>query len=390
MINNLKSLIGIVIFLVLGFKNDSQAQELNNKERHFLTKLEASLKNESRFKLMMDSIQTRFNPNELFLSQVYFIDSKFYYKTNKDSSKYYLQKAIAICERNKFDTLLIDLIVYKQNLIEDGLIPSDLFMADSLATRLNDKKRIAKVNQKLGEFFYFHKPSEAKIYYEKAYSNFMLVGDTINAGYCIQNIGFAYGEQLNDTNNCIKYMERALFLWEENRYLFQQGNISKYLGIMYSKQKNFKKAKSYIYRGVNKFLEAKDTAGIYVCYYDLGIIYENEHKLDSAIYFHLIAQKYWQTKMDTGRIFGINNNLLLDYMNTNNKTEAKNTYTKNDLLLSKGDDGISWILKLTFYKNCIRYFNSLNDIEDLALYNNRLTEYKNELISKGIKIPDSI
>ncbi|OFX16522.1 MAG: hypothetical protein A2033_05545 [Bacteroidetes bacterium GWA2_31_9] len=370
----------------MSYSCSNNSKKLNNKEQQILNNLKSNITDSITFSLIMDTIHKYYKNNNLLLSEAYLLYSKFYSETNNDSSNYYLEKSIEISQRNKFDTILIDLLMYKHKSYEDvELSFNDLYKADSLANALNDTLRIAKVNQLLASKYYRHKPKECEKYYEIAYRNFMLVKDTVNAGYCIQNIGFAYGEQLNEYEKSAKYIERAYSLWIEKRNVFQQANLKKYLGICYSKLQNFGKAKADILEGIDKFYSIYDTSGVAVCLYDLSIVYEEEKNLDSAIFYQQKSKEYWYKKKDIGRLFAVNNNLFLNYIHIGNKVKAEMYYNENVEFLK--NMYMSSILTLYFYNNCITYFTILNDTGNVFFYNEKLQRYKDDLAKNGIAIP---
>lgn len=374
------------IAICMSYSCSNNSKKLNNNEQQILNNLKSNITDSITFSLIMDTIHKCYKYNNLLLSEAYFLNSKFYSKKNIDSSNYYLEKAIEICQNNQFDTLLIDLLLFKHKNYEDvGSSLNDLFKADSIARLLNDTMRTAKVNQLLGSKYYRYKPTECEKYYEIAYENFMLVKDTVNAGYCIQNIGFAYGEQLNEYEKSAKYIERAYSLWIEKRNVFQQANLKKYLGICYSKLQNFVKAKADIREGIEKFYSKYDTLGVAVCLYDLSIVYEEEKNLDSAIFYQQKSKDYWYEKKDTGRLFAVNNNLILNYLHIDNKAKAEMYYNENVEFLKNME--MSAVLTLYFYNNCITYFTILNDTGNVLFYNEKLQLYKDNLAKNGIAIP---
>lgn len=86
--------------------------------------------------------------------------------------------------------------------------------------------------------------------------------------------------------------------------------------------------------------------GVAVSQFDLGQVYEQEHKLDSATYWTLEALNYWKTVNDTSRILGLNTQLINLYIHNSQIEEATNIQSKTDELVR---DDEHWYPRLNYY-----------------------------------------
>ena len=158
--------------------------------------------------------------------------------------------------------------------------------AKELVRETSDRDLEARINNHLGTLYWENRKfKESLVCYQKSYRNYKICRDTIGIINTMQNIGECMRES-GQLDSAYHYLDGAL-------KLARQGGITSYtayllssLGNIYTKKKLYEKALAYKKASLN-YSEKRNT--IYSCYYSIGKLYGNLHKLDSALLFAEMA-----------------------------------------------------------------------------------------------------
>lgn len=150
----------------------------------------------------------------------------------------------------------------------------------------SDRDLEARINNHLGTLYWKNRKfKESLVCYQKSYRNYKICRDTIGIINTMQNIGECMRES-GQLDSAYHYLDGAL-------KLARQGGITSYtayllssLGNIYTEKKLYEKALAYKKASLN-YSEKRNT--IYSCYYSIGKLYGNLHKLDSALLFAEMA-----------------------------------------------------------------------------------------------------
>lgn len=150
----------------------------------------------------------------------------------------------------------------------------------------SDRDLEARINNHLGTLYWENRKfKESLVCYQKSYRNYKICRDTIGIINTMQNIGECMRES-GQLDSAYHYLDGAL-------KLARQGGITSYtayllssLGNIYTEKKLYEKALAYKKASLN-YSEKRNT--IYSCYYSIGKLYGNLHKLDSALLFAEMA-----------------------------------------------------------------------------------------------------
>ena len=158
--------------------------------------------------------------------------------------------------------------------------------AKELVRETSDRDLEARINNHLGTLYWENRKfKESLVCYQKSYRNYKICRDTIGIINTMQNIGECMRES-GQLDSAYHYLDGAL-------KLARQGGITSYtayllssLGNIYTEKKLYEKALAYKKDALN-YSEKRNT--IYSCYYSIGKLYGNLHKLDSALLFAEMA-----------------------------------------------------------------------------------------------------
>ena len=158
--------------------------------------------------------------------------------------------------------------------------------AKELVRETSDRDLEARINNHLGTLYWENRQFiESLVCYQKSYRNYKICRDTIGIINTMQNIGECMRES-GQLDSAYHYLDGAL-------KLARQGGITSYtayllssLGNIYTEKKLYEKALAYKKASLN-YSEKRNT--IYSCYYSIGKLYGNLHKLDSALLFAEMA-----------------------------------------------------------------------------------------------------
>ncbi|MCB2196210.1 MAG: hypothetical protein KQH79_10130 [Bacteroidetes bacterium] len=236
----------------------------------------------------------------------------------------------------------------------------------------------------LGYTYYDSNPVKCIAYNDSAAQIYKQFNDNRNVALCFQNICFAYYEKLNNPQQAQDFAVKSINLWNLEQDTLAEANIIKYLGLIQSDLGLFREAKSNIKKAIFLFKSKGFKAGEAVSYRNLGLIYKQEHKLDSCIYYLNLNKKFFVSINQNKRVFGVNNDLLECYIDFNRMEEAENIFNSNNDILKEYQ--IYWQDKVNFYRISKSYFENLGNKELLDFYNLKYTYLKDSLSEQGIRV----
>ncbi|MEO0042307.1 MAG: hypothetical protein RL329_1755 [Bacteroidota bacterium] len=235
--------------------------------------------------------------------------------------------------------------------------------------------QIAQTFQDTGSYYYDRNPrrsfralDSAAFYYQKAH-----VRD--KQALCLQNAAFVLQEQFNQIDSSLTYINQALAIWRDLNSTMDEANLLKYRGLLKTFLTQYASADADILEAERLFYLKKNPYGVAVCWYDRAVLFQKQQLLDSAAYFALRAKQFWQTKQDTGRILGINNLLMQVRPNPDWVQEG-------EFLLQS--EAVYWKNRCDFYQNCIDLYNKALNLEKVALYRKRLSDYLQVCKANGL------
>lgn len=118
--------------------------------------------------------------------------------------------------------------------------------------------------------------TEAKNYYEKhklSYDKFWMY----------YYLGAVYEGQ-SQIQKALTYYDSSK-IWMDLTDTVQTFNLNYRLGTLFWYQKDFEKSKKYYFKNINLTENSRDTYLLYTAYADLGLLYNDDQKSDSAIYY---------------------------------------------------------------------------------------------------------
>ena len=158
--------------------------------------------------------------------------------------------------------------------------------AKELVQQTPNRDLEARINNHLGTLYWKNRNFKKSLAcYQKSYRNYKICKDTIGIINTMQNIGENM-RGAGQLDSAYHYLDSAL-------RLARQGGITSYtayllssLGNIYAEKKQYEKALAYKKASLN-YSEKRNT--IFSCYYSIGKLYGNLHKLDSALLFAEMA-----------------------------------------------------------------------------------------------------
>ncbi len=266
---------------------------------------------------------------------------------------------------------------------KDDSYVSYLEKAVVIATEKSDIYGNALVHQRLGSYYYTRNPLKSVEYQRVAFDYFIQANAMPMAAICLHNIGFTYEEQLHDISAAIKYIDQAIQLHEQLHDTMELANMYKYLGMLKSKMHNYTEAKQLINKAVLFFEYKNYEPGIAVSWFDLALVYAEQKKADSAIFYALKAKAYWYTNNGTARIVGINNELVKWYLILSDENEVHNLLLENETMVN--DSAVYWKEKLGYYFIAYKYYSQVKHQCTAQQYLAKYNALRNDLRTKGFK-----
>ena len=241
------------------------------------------------------------------------------------------------------------------------------------------------------------------------------LNDRFNIGNSYIGIGISYDKSGDFENALINYF-KALPAYESVGNLKKQAGTLKNIGNTYRTIKSYDKADNFFEQALQKYLLAKDSVGLAIAYNDLGLLYMDQEKPDTAIQYFSTVISTFKNHVTTELIGFVLNNLGLSWIKKNDFSKAYIYFTAslNAMKEMDNDYGIALVqnnvgnmlLKQKKYKESIDFslkglaagnkIQSMetvaNSYENLAISYRELKDYKtsNNYFDKLLVLRDSI
>lgn len=211
----------------------------------------------------------------------------YYRKHDKDSSNYFLDKALALAVRNSWPTVEAEALSWKGEQLrwsgEKDKALELLNKALNLATKNNDKRRAAFCLMSQGEAY------RSALDFEKAfdcYSKSIAYSSEINDVYkiilCNNSIADIYRVQ-GDYVRSIAEFQKTMTLAKKNGIKFQLAYSLQNIGAIYEAQKEFDKALVYLKQALAIASETNDKLRVTNIYNQLGTVYKEQKNYDMGL-----------------------------------------------------------------------------------------------------------
>jgi hypothetical protein len=129
--------------------------------------------------------------------------------------------------------------------------------------------------------------------------------ELVHIAFTFQNKGFLLDEQVGDFANALAYIDYAIPIWQSLKNISMEANLHKFKGQLLGKLYQFPEAKLSIQHAITQYESINQPSGIAVSYFDLAIVYNFQHKTDSARIYLEGANAYWLETANTSRIIGL-------------------------------------------------------------------------------------
>jgi len=303
-----------------------------------------------------------------------------YETTHSDSALYFAQKALEIAEQHDYDSGIIitnhqigDLYQSKRNYLKAFVHYKEAY---DLSTQNHQVADEVVLTRKLG-FNYFMRGDYANALqlYKKALA--MSKDNHIETANILKNIGIAYSEQ----ENYEKAKEFLLESIETFRQLGEEkmeGNSSNNLAMVCMHNKEYSKALQYANRTLEIRKKYNDVSGIANAYTVIGRIYQSQNLFDKAIEFYNKALAIRSANNDLYNIAYLDNYLSDIYFQQ--KQYAKSiSYAQKSLQAfneSGVKRGIAYCYEL-LYKN----YEALQDFKQALHFHKLSAIYQDSLMN---------
>jgi len=236
----------------------------------------------------------------------------------------------------------------------------------------------------IGTSFYETNPEKCIKLLENAANLYERLEQKKQQAYCYQNIAFAFNEKLDNIDSSIKYIEKAIPIWIEIQDPINHANILKYLGMLQGLKGQYVNGIETIQLAIALFEKGNFKAGIAVSYFDLAVLYQNSNQIDSSNLYLGKNKAYFETKMDTGRIFAANNKLFENSLKIKDYGTASEIYEYN-LKLEKSNR-VYWQQLIDYYRISMKYFKLVDNSEFYSLNQEKYRQLSEKLTQQGIII----
>ena len=167
--------------------------------------------------------------------------------SNKNMSIDICEKAIQIAEKEKADSLLA--LAYKTQGIN---------------------------------YYYLREYDSSMIYYDKAVIKFKELGNLIQAGKTLGNIGVVY-KQKGKYSKAIEYYLKEIEIFAEINYISGLASIYLNMGNISVLMNNYQRAEEYYNSALKLSLEIDSIGGQLVALSNLGVTYEKQNEFEKAL-----------------------------------------------------------------------------------------------------------
>lgn len=232
--------------------------------------------------------------------------------------------------------------------------------------------------------YYDTNPTKSIEYNDSAIQIYKQFDDNRNLALCYQNVCFAYYEKLDNPKEAQSFAIKSIDSWHLEQDTLAEANMIKYLGLVQGDLGLFSEAKSNIKKAIFLFDTKGFKAGVAVSNHNLGLIYKQEGKMDSCIYYLNLNKRFFASMNQYKRVFGVNNELLECYLQLNNLDEAEKIFNSNKEIFNEYQ--IYWQDQISFYRISKSYFERTGNKELLEFYHKKYTYLKDSLSKQDIKV----
>jgi signal transduction histidine kinase/DNA-binding response OmpR family regulator len=273
--------------------------------------------------------------------------AKLYVPHNLDSSKAFFEEALSICLAAKNDTTAIKFLCQYQrplsnagehNLARHYLVQArDMTSADALIPKYR-----VMIYQALHDLHYWHFTDyDSCIYYVKKWIDADTDSNSLAVGYL--ELGNSYGRQGNNTKALEIYNEANAFMQTFKADPWTLHHINNSLGMLYSDEREYRKAEGYFLKGLDYAQESKVPGADMAELNNLGLLYNWLGEYDKSLKYLRLAAERAPLKNDA-------------WMSANNVLNVGNTLT----LAGQPAEG------LVKYKEAIGLFEKIKDEYKIA------------------------
>jgi tetratricopeptide (TPR) repeat protein len=154
--------------------------------------------------------------------------------------------------------------------------------------------------------------------------------------------------------------------------------------MLQGKKEEYTKGVETIRKAITLFENNNFKAGIAVSYFDLALLYDNASQIDSSIFYFEKNKAYFETKLDTFRIFLVNNKLFESYLKKQNLASASKIYEYN-LKLEKSSR-VHWQHLIDYYRISMDYYKLVDNSELYDFNEEKYKQLSKELKEQGIVV----
>jgi len=233
----------------------------------------------------------------------------------------------------------------------------------------------------LGSSFYETNPEKCISLLDHAAIFYNQSDNKKQQAFCYQNIAFAYYEKLENIDNAITYVNKAISIWKDIKAPLKEANLLKYLGMLYGERGSYSKGVETIRQAITLFENNHFKAGIAVSYFNLAVLYDHASKIDSSIYYFKRNKAYFEIKQDTFRIFSVNNKLFESYLKKKNFISAAEIYDYN-LSLEKSNR-VHWQHLIDYYRISMNFYKLTNNSELYDINQKKYQQLSKKLTEQG-------
>ena len=246
---------------------------------------------------------------------------------------------------------------------------SFLKIADSITKIKNEIGARAVINDQLGQCYYNNYTDSFMYYQFIALKLFDSINNSIRVIYCLQNIAFKY-ENENDLPNALKYSQQALLGHIKRKDTASIANLLKYTGLLKGKLGQFEEGRNDVRLAIGLFNNMKDSLGLAVSYFDMGLIMLENNQIDSSLFLIDKAKSIWlYRKGNLIRLFIWNNKLIEIFVMLNDKAKSSRIFRQNIKILSETDSKyLDQSVLAVFFYNSYKFYIMCNDESNAYIY----------------------
>ena len=249
------------------------------------------------------------------------------HEINLDSSQNLAIKTLDDAQKIKFKKGEADVLL---NMVTNFIMKGEYdsakkYIADaqSIATELNNRVQIAKVNSSIGMFYGVQsKYDSSAIYYKKAIDQYQELGDKKSMGTAYGNLAISYLMQSNHPQ-ALFYQQKALQIAEEENNLNSQAYVLMNMGNTYQNMGDTLKSEQSFLRGI-KIARQESIRNVELYgYSNVASLYYDLKKWDESYKYAMKAEELAKTMGDASIQAASMSKASLALMQTKKYAEAE-------------------------------------------------------------------